>query len=95
MSDKKPAIPPDFPLVLIELMLNGWSKDHNERPSIEEFKSALNTMLFKEEKDQSPNLPVDNSPNKKKEQLIPCEITEKELITNRNAGDIFVGQFMF
>ncbi len=45
MSDKKPAMPSDFPSHLKELTLLGWSKEPKERPSLEEFKLALNTML--------------------------------------------------
>ncbi len=52
MSDKKPAIPSDFPLVLVELIRSGWSKVPKERPSIEEFKSAFMEMLTEEEKDE-------------------------------------------
>jgi hypothetical protein len=96
MSDKKPAIPSDFPLALNELMLNGWSKDPNERPSIEEFKSAFNKMLPKQGKGQAPTLPEDNSPNEKEEKPIPCEEvdlaerTKEDLSTKKVAGDIFI-----
>ncbi len=59
-TDKKPPIPSDFPLLLIELMLSGWSKDPKERSSIEEFKSALKKMLTGDERDHSLTLPVRN-----------------------------------
>jgi hypothetical protein len=101
MSDKKPAIPADFPAELKELVIQGWSKEPEKRPLIQEFKSALIKMLTREVKVQSVTLPGDNSPTKKEEQPIPCEevdftqMTEKELLTNRDAGDIFVGQFIF
>ncbi len=52
MSDKKAAIPPNFPLLLIEPILSGWSRVPSERPPIEEFKSALMEMLTEEEKDE-------------------------------------------
>jgi hypothetical protein len=80
-------------------MLNGWSKDPNDRPSIEEFKSAFNKMLPKQGKGQAPTLPEDNSPNEKEEKPIPCEevdLAEKtkgELSTNKVAGDILKGLF--
>ncbi len=99
MSDKKPAISADFPAELKELVIQGWSKDPKERPSIQEFKSAFNKMLPKEGKGQSPTLPEDNSPNEKEDQLIPCEEvdlaekTKEELSTNKDAGDIFKGLF--
>ncbi len=90
MSDKKPVIPSDFPVELIELVIQGWSKDPKERPSIQGFKSAFNKVLPREEKGQSPTLPEDNSPNEKEEKPIPCE----ELSTNKVAGNIFIGLFI-
>jgi hypothetical protein len=96
MSDKKPAIPSDFPAELKELVIQGWSKDSKERPSIQEFKFAFNKMLPKEEKGQSPALTEDNLSNEKEEQLIPCEEvdlaerTKEELSTKKVAGDIFI-----
>jgi hypothetical protein len=100
MSDKKPAISADFPAELKELVIQGWSKDSKERPSIQEFKSAFNKMLPKQGKGQSPTLPEDNSPNEKEEKPIPCEevdLAEKtkgELSTNKDAGDIFLGKYI-
>ncbi len=99
MSDKKPAIPSDFPAELKQLVNQGWSKEPKKRPLIHEFKSAFNKMLPKERKVQSPTLPEDNLSNEKKEQLIPCkevdlaERTKEELSTNKVAGDIFIGLF--
>jgi hypothetical protein len=93
MSNKKPAIPSDFPLILIELMLNGWSKEQKERPSIHEFKSALNKMLTSEGKDQSLSLQDNNYPKEKEEQLDfhrevdSAEKTEGELSTTTKAGN--------
>jgi hypothetical protein len=46
MSDKKPAIPSDFPSQLKGLINMGWSKDPKRRPLIEEYKSAFSTMLM-------------------------------------------------
>ncbi len=68
MSDKKPAIPSDFPLLLIELLLCGWSKDPKERPPIKEFKSALNRMLTENGRDHSLTLPEWIISNKREEQ---------------------------
>jgi hypothetical protein len=100
MSDKKPAISADFPAELKELVIQGWSKDPKERPSIQEFKSAFNKMLPKQGKGQSPTLPEDNLSNEKEDQLIPCEgvdlaeKTKEELSTNKDAGDIFLGKYI-
>jgi hypothetical protein len=99
MSDKKPVIPSDVPAELKELVIQGWSKDPKERPSIQEFKSAFNKMLPKQGKGQSLTLPEDNLLNEKEEKPIPCEevdLAEKakeELSTNKVAGDIFKGLF--
>ncbi len=94
MSDKKPVIPSDFPLELIELVIQGWSKDPKERPSIEEFTSALNKMVPREGKNQSLMLQENNYPKEKKEQLgskkevDSAEQTEEELLyTNKKEGD--------
>jgi hypothetical protein len=69
MSDKKPVIPSDFPSDLRELVIQGWSKDPKERPSIQEFKSALKKMLPREGKHQSLMLQEKNYHKEKKEQL--------------------------
>ncbi len=96
MSDKKPAIPSDFPAELKELVILGWSKDSKERPLIQEFKSELNKMFYQDGKDQCLTLPEDSSSNEKEEQLIPCkevdlaERTKEELSTKKVAGDIFI-----
>jgi hypothetical protein len=55
MSDKKPAVPSDFPSELKELVMKGWSKDPKERPQIQEFMSALNKMLAQEERQSMVN----------------------------------------
>jgi hypothetical protein len=45
--NRKPSIPPDFPYFLKNVVIRGWSKEPNERPSLEKFKSALlHTQLF-------------------------------------------------
>ena len=49
MSDKKPAVPFDFPVDLKELVFHGYSKEPTERPALEDFQSALNKMLAMEE----------------------------------------------
>jgi hypothetical protein len=100
MSDKKPAIPSDFPAELKELVIQGWSQEPKERPPIQEFKSELNKMRPKEGKDQSPTLPEDNLSNEKDEQPIPCEEvdlaekSEEELSTNKDTGNKFVGKLI-
>jgi hypothetical protein len=48
MSDSKPVVPPNFPSALKDLILNGWSKEPEQRPGIDQLKSALNTMLTNE-----------------------------------------------
>ncbi len=50
MTDKKPALPSNFPTDLKELIIKGWSKDPNARPPIDNFKSALMEMLTEEGK---------------------------------------------
>jgi serine/threonine protein kinase len=47
--DEKPEIPSEFPAVLKELVLTGWSKKPRERPEIEKFSLALSLMLKEEE----------------------------------------------
>jgi hypothetical protein len=95
MSDKKPAIPSNFPSDLKELVIQGWSKDQKERPPIEDFKSALNKMLTCEGKDQCLTLLEDNKyPKEKEEQQLDfhkevnsAEKTEEELSTTTKAGN--------
>ena len=68
MSDQKPVVPSVFPKDLKKLIAKGWSRNPKERPSIEEFKSALNQMLTGEEKEEAKDLvtlPVTNYPNEK------------------------------
>jgi hypothetical protein len=92
INDKKTAVPSDFPSDLKKLVTQGWSKGPKERPSIEEFKSAFNKMLSREEKDQSLTFQDNNNPKKKEEQLDFNEEvdsfkkTEEELSTNTKAG---------
>ena len=100
MSDKKPSIPSNFPSDLRQLVIQGWSKDSKERPSIQEFKFAFNKMLPKQGKGQSPTLPEDNLSNEKEEKPIPCEEvdlaekTKEELSTKKDAGNIFVDKLI-
>jgi serine/threonine protein kinase len=49
--NRKPDMPKDFPSELKYCILNGWSKEAKNRPPLAEFKSALNKMLFKDEKE--------------------------------------------
>ncbi len=49
MMDKKPKFPSDFPSELKELVSKGWSKIPTERPPLQEFMAALNTMVTVEE----------------------------------------------
>ncbi len=49
MLDEKPKFPSDFPSELKELVSKGWSKIPTERPPLQEFMAALNTMLTVEE----------------------------------------------
>jgi serine/threonine protein kinase len=73
MSDKKPAVPSDFPGDLKELVFQGYSKEPRERPALEDFQSALKKMLAVEEtQDQLPNLSEKKSSNEREEdQLDP------------------------
>ncbi len=101
MSDKKPAIPSDFPSKLKELVIQGWSKDQEERPPIEEFKSALNKMLTSKGTDQSLTLPeinkypteeeVDSSEDDSSEddssEVDSSEETKEELCTSTIEGN--------
>ncbi len=93
MSDKKPVIPSDFPSDLRELVIQGWSKDPKERPSIQEFKSALNKMLPREGKHQPLMLQKKNYQKEKKEQLDSntevdsAEKTEEKINTSTKKGD--------
>ena len=93
MSDKKPAIPSDFPSDLRELVIQGWSKDPKERPSIQEFKSALNKMLPSEGKHQSLMFQDNNYLKEKKEQLDSktkvdsAEKTEKKIYISPKQGN--------
>ena len=93
MSDKKPVIPSDFPSDLRELVIPGWSKDPKERPSIQEFKSALNKMLPREGKHQPLMLQDINYPKEKREQLDSkkdvdlAEKTEEKIYTNPKQGN--------
>jgi hypothetical protein len=47
--DEKPKFPAQFPVVLKELVYNGWSKKPRERPEIKKFRFALSVMLEQEE----------------------------------------------
>ena len=93
MSDKKPAISADFPAELKELVIQGWSKDPKERPSIQEFKSALNKMLPREGKHQPLMLQDINYPKEKREQLDSkkevdsAEMTKEKINTRTKKGD--------
>jgi serine/threonine protein kinase len=93
MSDKKPVIPSDFPSDLRELVIQGWSKDPKERPSIQEFKSALNKMLPREGKHQPLMLQDINYPKEKREQLDSkkevdsAEMTAEKINTSTKKGD--------
>ena len=93
MSDKKPVIPSDFPSDLRELVIPGWSKDPKERPSIQEFKSALNKMLPVEGKHQPLMFQDNNYPKEKREQLDSkkevdsAEMTAEKINTSPKQGD--------
>jgi hypothetical protein len=98
LNDKKPSIPSDFPSDLKELVIQGWSKDPKERPSIQEFETAMSKMLPKDGKDQSLTLQEVNSVIKKEEQLLSpeeCEATEKtEENLWSNTGYLHKGLFI-
>jgi hypothetical protein len=93
MSDKKPSIPSNFPSDLRQLVIQGWSKDSKERPSIQEFKSALNKMLPREGKHQPLMLQDINYLKEKKEQLDSkkevdsAEKTDEKIYTSTKKGD--------
>ena len=44
MAGENPEIPSDFPLLLIDLIGKGWSKEHTERPSIADYSSVLKQL---------------------------------------------------
>ncbi len=93
MSDKKPVIPSDFPSDLRQLVIQGWSKNPKGRPSIPEFKSALNKMLPIEGKHQPLMLQDINYPKEKREQLDSkkevdsAEMTKEKINTSTKKGD--------
>jgi serine/threonine protein kinase len=43
--DEKPKFPSQFPAALKDLVYAGWSKKPRERPAIDNFRSALRSML--------------------------------------------------
>ena len=91
MSDKKPAMPSDFPSDLKELILKGWSQDPKERPLIDDLKSALKKMLLKEktravDSDQPQSLPDTNSSNKREEKHGQQDGVD-EMIKEENSQD--------
>jgi hypothetical protein len=87
MSDKKPAIPSNFPSDLKDLVIQGWSKDQKKRPPIEDFKSALNKMLTSEGKDQSLTLLEEEQQLDFHKEVNSAEKTEEELSTTTKAGN--------
>jgi hypothetical protein len=99
MSDKKPAIPLDFPAELKELVIQGWSKEPKTRPPIQGFKLALNKMLTIEGKDQCCTFQDNNYTEVKEElqisqeEVFSTEKTEQELGTSTIGGDPIKGFF--
>ena len=81
-------MPSDFPLELKYLISMGWSKEPKERPSAEEFKSALNKMLAgKEKEDNTPaheflRSKEKNSSNDTKEQRRTQEVVKPAQLNN-------------
>ncbi len=81
ISDEKPPVPSNFPFHLKELVFQGYSKEPQERPPIEDFQSALNKMLLAEEqteKNQSITLAEISSLSKRDKQ---CMFEEKVKLT--------------
>jgi hypothetical protein len=52
IQNETPEIPAEFPVVLKELVLTGWSKKPRERPEIEKISLAL-SLMEKEEEEKS------------------------------------------
>ena len=102
ISDQKPNLPSNFPSDLKELVFQGFSKEPQERPSIEAFQSALDKMLLAEEQtesSQSVTLPELNSTKERNEVHIPQGVklgidinsednnARKQLSANLQAGN--------
>ncbi len=67
-------MPFNFPSVLKELVCQGYSKEPQERPPIEDFKSALKKMFTEQiEMIKATSLPKMSFPNERAEQSIPQE----------------------
>jgi serine/threonine protein kinase len=51
IQDEKPEVPSEFPSLLKEYILTGWSKKPRERPEIKKLRSTLSIMQKKERKE--------------------------------------------
>ncbi len=62
LSDKRPAIPKDFPCHLKGVVLLGWSKEPKMRPQLAEFKAVLIKMLKLEKSHEILLIPTADKP---------------------------------
>jgi hypothetical protein len=99
-TDKKPAIPSDFPAELKELVIQGWSKEPKERPPLQEFKSALNNMLNVDEKqsivnNNSTTLPETREAPKAPQEVPSPVLGDKKLSNRHNRRIVEKGNHIF
>ncbi len=85
ISDEKPPVPSNFPFQLKDLVFQGYSKEPQKRPPIEDFQSALNNMLTDEETERNQTLQEYNSSFERDEQYITEE--EVKLTLDKNSED--------